>query len=140
MRLGHIIAALVLSHATHALADDQDLVVVVGRGSAVSSVSAYEIGHVFLGRLTGLQGVGAVHPLELRDDHEARLRFHAEIVGMSEHKLRAHWAAMVLTGRARPPQRVGSIEELKERLKADAKAIAYVRREQLDGSLKQVYP
>lgn len=140
MRLRHLIATLVLPLATHALAFGQDLVVVVGRGSAVSAVSAYEIGHVFLGRLSGLSGVGTVHPMELRDDHDARLRFHAEIAGMSEHKLRAHWAAMVLTGRARPPQRMGSIEELKERLKADAQAIAYVRREHLDGSLKQVYP
>jgi hypothetical protein len=123
-----------------AQAQPTSFVVVVGQQSSRTKLSSYDISNVFLGRVESLPGSGDIKPIELKDEDELRLFFHTEMTGMSEHKLRSHWAAMVFTGKAKPPLRFPSLDSLKARLREDAQAIAYIRRQDLDASLKQVFP
>lgn len=140
MSRARFILLVLCSLALSLQAQAQSFVVVVGPHSPLKHLSPHDISNVFLGRIESLPGAGTVRPVELRDDAELRLAFHAAITGMSEHKLRSHWAAMVFTGKARPPWRYVSVDLLRARLQEDPHAVGYLRRQDLDASLKQVFP
>ena len=57
----------------------QSFVVVVGARSPLKHVSAHDLSNVFLGRIESVPGAGTLRPVELRDDTELRLAFHAAI-------------------------------------------------------------
>nr|WP_295131011.1 hypothetical protein [uncultured Roseateles sp.] len=140
MNRGHLLALTLSALALSAQAQSTDYVVVVGNRSPLKHLSQHDISNVFLGRVEWLPGSGTVRPIEPKDDEELRLMFHAAITGMNEHKLRAHWAAMVFTGKARPPAKCATIDLLRTRLHEDPHAIAYLRRHDMDPALKQVFP
>lgn len=140
MKCVRLLAFVFWGLSVFAQAQPSSYVVVVGQHSRLKHLNAHELSNIFLGRIEALPGIGVVRPIEAAEDSPLRLAFHAEITGMSEHKLRSHWAAMVFTGKARPPLKCESVTALRSRLNEDPQTIGYVRREDLDNSLKQVFP
>ncbi|HYG32205.1 MAG TPA: hypothetical protein VD810_04360 [Methylophilaceae bacterium] len=112
-----------------------EVVMVVGRNSPIQSLSRHDITDIFLGNATSLPNVGKVTPLD-QGDESVRAEFYQDFTGRNLSQIKTHWARNIFTGRGYPPKAVNSIDELKSLLQRNPKAIAYVRPEKVDESMR----
>lgn len=53
--------------------------------------------------------------------------------------MKALWTRLIFTGKAKPPKEVASDADLKKAVAADPKAIGYIKKSEVDGSVKVVF-
>lgn len=93
---GRVLAALVLT-ATALGAADKELVIVVNRESALSTMSAADLKRVYTGRLSVLGGKKAV-PINQTLDSEVAGAFLKEYVGMTAAEYKEYWVGQQVKG------------------------------------------
>ena len=127
-----ILSLLLLCGAVEAPAE---VVVVVSKNSPIESLSRQEINNIFLGNTAALPKVGKIVPFD-RGDEKLRSEFYQDFTGRDLPQIKSHWAKIIFTGRGYPPKTVNSIDELKDALQRNPKAISYVTADKIDDSLK----
>lgn len=114
-------------------------VVVVGSKSAVGSLSAEQVSQLFLAKTTTLPGGGSAVLLDLPEGHATRDGFYQKVAGKNAAQMKALWSRLSFSGSAQPPRVLGSAAEVRKQLAADANAVGYLDRGDVDGSVKVVF-
>lgn len=122
-----VAAALGISDA------NAEVVVVVHPSNPASAMSAEQVADVFLGKSTALA------PVDLPESSPVRGEFYQKVTGKDAAQVKAMWARLIFTGKATPPKEVGSSADAKKAVAADPKAIAYIEKGEVDGSVKVVF-
>jgi ABC-type phosphate transport system substrate-binding protein len=135
-RVGCILVALAMSVGPAGAAPD--VVAIVSTRSEIVSLTRSEVADIFLGRVGRLPGGGKVIPLDQPEGSAARDAFYARFAGRTAAQIKAHWSRIIFTGRGQPPAEVPSSQEARNRVAADANAIAYVERALVDDSVRIV--
>lgn len=112
-------------------AANAELVVIVNAKNGASSMTAEQVANVYLGKDS------AFAPADLPES-AARSEFYSKVAGKDSAQVKAIWARLVFTGKTQPPKEFGSSAEAVKFVGSNEKAIAYVEKSAIDGSVKPV--
>lgn len=123
-----IAAALLAAFAGSAAAAD---IVVIGHPSA-AAMGKDQVADVFLGKNL------AMSPVDLPEASPLRADFYKQATGRDAAQVKAAWSRLVFSGKAQPPKEVADAAAVKKAVAADPKALGYIDKSAVDGSVKVV--
>lgn len=104
-------------------------VAVIGNPGA-DALTKEQVADIFLGK--NLQAA----PIDLPDADPARAEFYAKATGREPAQVKATWSRIAFSGKGQPPKEVATAAEVKKAVAADRKAIGYIDKAAVDGSVK----
>lgn len=132
LSLGLLLGLSLAAPAVHA----DPLVVVAGARSGASPLSSEQAAQLFLAKSQALPGAGQAALLDLPEGHAAREAFYLRLAGKNPAQMKALWSRLAFSGSAQPPRVASTPAELKKQLAADANAVGYLDKADVDGSVK----
>jgi ABC-type phosphate transport system substrate-binding protein len=120
-------AVLFASAQVHA-----EVVVIVNPKHPAASMTAEQVANVFLGKDASFA------PADLPESSAQRGEFYTKVAGKDSAQVKAIWARLVFTGKTQPPKELGSSADAVKFVASNDKAIAYVDKGSVDGSVKAV--
>ena len=124
------IAAAAFALALPALAE---VVVVVNPKAADSSMSKDQVAQFFLGKSS------AMTPVDQPESAAIRAEFYKKVTDKDASQVKALWSKLVFTGKATMPKEAADSAAVKKAVAADPKAIGYIEKSAVDGSVKVIY-
>jgi len=109
------------------IAQAADIVVIV---SPASTLAKEQIPEVFLGKNTNST------PVDLPEASPLRAAFYSKATGKEPSQVKAAWARLVFSGKAQPPKELPDAAAVKKAVAADPKAVGYIEKSAVDGSVK----
>jgi ABC-type phosphate transport system substrate-binding protein len=125
-----LVAAILAVSATCA-AQAADLVA-VGAPSA-PALTKEQLNDVYLGRNQSLV------PFDLPEASPVRADFYKKLTGKDPAQVKALWSRLTFTGKGQPPKELGDAAAVKKAVAADPKAIGYIEKSAVDGSVKVLF-
>ena len=110
-----------------------EVVVVVNPKAADSTMSKEQVAQFFLGKST------AMTPIDQADSSPIRAEFYKKVADKDASQAKALWSKLVFTGKATMPKEVADSAAVKAAVAANPKAIGYIDKGAVDGSVKVVY-
>lgn len=126
---GFTSVALGLGLAVSAAVASAQVVVV---GSSAAAPSKDEVVNIYLGRSFDL------HPMDLPDGNPTREAFYKKATDRDAAQVKAVWSRVVFSGKGQAPQVQPNAAAVKKALAGDPKAIGYIDKADVDGSVKVV--
>jgi ABC-type phosphate transport system substrate-binding protein len=123
--LAHGLAAIALLATTAAHAD-----VVVIVNPAAPALTQDQIADIYLGRSNALT------PLDQPESAPLRADFYKKATGRDAAQVKATWSRLVFTGKGQAPKELPDSAAVKKAVAADPKAIGYIDKAALDGTVK----
>jgi ABC-type phosphate transport system substrate-binding protein len=123
-----LIAAVLLALAGSAAAAD---IVVIGHPSA-AALTKDQVADVFLGKNQSLT------PVDLPDASPIRGDFYKAATGRDAAQVKAAWSRLVFSGKAQPPKEAADAAAVKKAVAADPKAVGYIEKSAVDGTVKVI--
>jgi ABC-type phosphate transport system substrate-binding protein len=123
--LPHTLAALALAASATAQAD---IVVIVN--PAAPALTQDQIADIYLGRSNTLT------PLDQPESAPLRADFYKKATGRDTAQVKATWSRLVFTGKGQAPKELPDSAAVKKAVAADPKAIGYIDKSTMDGSVK----
>jgi ABC-type phosphate transport system substrate-binding protein len=120
------ISQLLLAAAAHA-----DELVVIGNSSA-ASLTKDQVSDLFLGKSQGMKLIDQPASAPIKG------AFYQRVTGHDLSQVKATWSRLVFTGKATPPKELPDSAAVKKAVAADPKAIGYIEKSAVDGSVKVV--
>ena len=106
--------------------------VVIGNTGA-SALTKDQVSDIYQGKSQ------AFTPVDLPESAAARADFYKEIAGKDLAQMKTLWAKLAFTGKAQPPKEMADAAAVKKAVAADPKAIGYIDKSAVDGSVKVVH-
>ena len=110
-----------------------EVVVVVSAKSAAATMTDDQVAQFFLGKSS------AMTPIDQPESAPVRAEFYKKVTGKEPSQAKALWSKLVFTGKATLPREVASSADVKKAVAADPKAIGYMEKSAVDGSVKVVF-
>lgn len=124
------VAAAVLLLALPAMAE---VVVVANPKAAEASMTKDQVAQFFLGKST------AMTPIDQPESAPIRAEFYKKVTDKDAPQVKSLWSKLVFTGKATMPKEVSDSAAVKKAVAADPKAIGYIEKSAVDGSVKVLY-
>ena len=115
-----------------------EIVVVVNAKNPVNNLSRRELVDLYMGRTQYFNDGSTVLRLDQPPDSDTRSEFYRALVNKSVAEVNAYWAKLLFTGRASPPQVMGSSAEVLKAIRENRNAIGYLDSSDVDDSVKVV--
>ena len=128
--IGCMMLAMPAAHA--------EVVPVVSAKCSVAVLSQSQLVNIFLGRESRFPNGDPAMPLDHGEGSEARDEFYARYAQQSPAQLKAYWAKLIFTGKSQPPREIISTQKLRRILANNPHAISYMRRSEVDTTLKVI--
>ncbi|MCZ8234847.1 MAG: hypothetical protein O9335_06775 [Inhella sp.] len=112
--------------------------VIVNPMNGSASLTADQVGALFLGKSTALPGAAAAVMSDLPESSPVREQFYSKVAGKSSAQVKAAWSRIVFSGKGTPPKELGSAAEVKKFVAGNPSAIGYIERSAVDGTVKVV--
>ena len=125
-------ALLALSTVVPAVPAMAEVVVVVNPKSAAGAMTNEQVAQFFLGKST------AMTPIDQPENAPVRAEFYKKVADKEPSQAKALWSKLVFTGKATLPREVASSADVKKAVAADPKAIGYIEKSAVDGTVKVV--
>lgn len=124
------IAAAALALALPAMAE---VVVVVNPKAAESSMTKDQVATFFLGKSS------AMTPVDQPESAPVRAEFYKKVTDKDASQVKSLWSKLVFTGKATMPKEAADSAAVKKAVASDPKAIGYIEKSAVDGSVKVIY-
>ncbi len=124
------LGAAALALALPAMAE---VVVVVNPKAADSSMSKDQVAQFFLGKSSSMT------PVDQPESAPIRAEFYKKVTDKDASQVKALWSKLVFTGKATMPKEAADSAAVKKAVAADPKAIGYIEKSAVDGSVKVIY-
>jgi ABC-type phosphate transport system substrate-binding protein len=124
------IAAAALALALPAMAE---VVVVVNPKAAESSMTKDQVAAFFLGKSS------AMTPVDQPESAAVRAEFYKKVTDKDASQVKSLWSKLVFTGKATMPKEAADSAAVKKAVASDPKAIGYIEKSAVDGSVKVIY-
>jgi ABC-type phosphate transport system substrate-binding protein len=124
------VAAAALLLALPAMAE---VVVVASPKAAEASMTKDQVAQFFLGKSTSMT------PVDQPESAPIRAEFYKKVTDKDASQVKSLWSKLVFTGKATMPKEVGDSAAVKKAVAADPKAIGYIEKSAVDGSVKVLY-
>ena len=132
-----LVLALTLSSAlvTHAALADIAIIVNVNNANTISDD---DIDRIFLGKNKSFASGDSIKAVNLKSGDATREEFEEKALGKSSKQVKAYWAKLIFSGKAKPLVETGSDAEALAFVAANPEAIAYVDAASVNDSVKVV--
>jgi len=124
------VAAAALLLALPAMAE---VVVVANPKAAEASMTKDQVAQFFLGKSTSMT------PVDQPESAPIRAEFYKKVTDKDASQVKSLWSKLVFTGKATMPKEVPDSAAVKKAVAADPKAIGYIEKSAVDGSVKVLY-
>ena len=128
--IASLFAAAALGVSVPAMAE---VVVVVNKSAAESTMTKDQVAQFFLGKSSSMT------PIDQADASPIRAEFYKKVADKDAAQAKALWSKLVFTGKATMPKEVADSAAVKAAVAANPKAIGYIDKSAVDGSVKVVY-
>lgn len=128
-------ATLLLSCA---IAQANDLVVIVSARSPVEALRPDQVAAIFLGQSVRFPDGTVATPIDQPIGSSERNGFYRRVAGKTPALLKVYWSKMIFTGRGQPPRDLAGNAAVRQAVANDPGALGYIDREALDPSVRQV--
>ena len=125
--------AILIAAAAFAAPAMAEVVVVVNSKAAESSMANEQVAQFFLGKSSSMT------PIDQADSSAIRAEFYKKVADKDAAQAKALWSKLVFTGKATMPKEVADSAAVKAAVAANPKAIGYIDKGAVDGSVKVVY-
>ncbi|KGJ97596.1 hypothetical protein [Colwellia psychrerythraea] len=125
-----------LSISVHA---QESLAVVVNKENPVDELSRSELIDLFMGKYVAFPNDEKAIPVELKGEHEIKIEFYQNLVGLPLSRVNAYWSRLRFTGRKRSAVFQSNESDLIAFIIANEQAIGYLPESQITADLKVVY-
>jgi hypothetical protein len=122
--------ATVLVALMASVANAGDIVVIMG--PAGSAVTKDQVSNVYLGRSKDFK------PVDLPESDLIREAFYKKATDRDLAQVKALWSRITFTGQGQPPLEEPSADAVKKAVASDPKAIGYIHKSDVDGTVKVV--
>ena len=119
-----------VAFAVTAFASHAQVAVVMGPNAA--PLTKDQVANIYLGRNADLK------PLDLPESSPTRGAFYQKATDREASQVKAVWARLVFSGKGQPPKELPDAAAVKKAVAADPKAIGYIEKSAVDGSVKVV--
>lgn len=109
-----------------------EVVVIVNPKHPAATMTAAQVADLYLGKDASLA------PLDLKEAGALRNEFYQKVAGKDAAQVKAIWARLVFTGKLQPPKEMDSAAQVVKAVAGSEKAIGYVDKSAVDGSVKAV--
>jgi ABC-type phosphate transport system substrate-binding protein len=113
------------------IAQAGELAVVVGANSPTASMNADQVSQIFLGKSSTLV------PID-QNEGTTKTEFYKKVADKELSQVKSIWSKIAFTGKGVPPKEVGGNAEVKKQLASDPKAIGYIDKSAVDGTVKVI--
>jgi ABC-type phosphate transport system substrate-binding protein len=110
-----------------------EVVVVVNPKAADSTMTKDQVAQFFLGKSSSMT------PVDQPDSAPIRAEFYKKVTDKDASQVKSLWSKLVFTGKATMPKEAGDSAAVKKAVASDPKAIGYIDKSAVDGSVKVVY-
>ncbi len=117
----------------------EPLAVVVNKANPVDKLTRSELIDLFMGKYVAFPDDSKAMPVELKGEHDIKVNFYRNLVGMPLSRVNAYWSRLRFTGRKRVAVFQSNEAELIDYIIANEQAIGYVPQSLLTDDLKVVY-
>jgi len=114
-----------------------EIVVITSKDTPIDKISKQELKNIYLKIKTFINGQRVI-PVNLPADSPLRKIFQEKVLGMDNEQLNLYWNEMYFHG-VEPPIVLSSEEAVKKFVKKVKGAIGYIRKENVDSSLKIIF-
>lgn len=104
-------------------------IVVVGNPAA-AALTKEQVADIYSGKSQ------AATPLDQPESAAIRGEFYKKATGKDMAQMKALWSRLTFTGKGQPPKEVADSAAVKKAVAADPKAIGYIEKSAVDGSVK----
>jgi len=119
-----------VSLLTACVAAQAQIAVITGPGGA--AISKEQLANIYLGRSFDLK------PVDLPEGNATREAFYKKATDRDQAQVKAVWSRVVFTGKGQAPAVQADAGAVKKAVAADPKAIGYIDKAAVDGSVKVV--
>lgn len=123
---------MIAAAAVFTAASAQAQVAVVMNPSA-APLTHEQVANIFLGRSPEFK------PVDLPESAAVRATFYKKATDRDIAQVKAVWSRLVFSGKAAPPKEVADAAAVKAAVIADPKAVGYIDKSAVDGSVKVVF-
>jgi len=110
-----------------------EVVVVANPKAAEASMTKDQVAQFFLGKSTSMT------PVDQPESAPIRAEFYKKVTDKDASQVKALWSKLLFTGKATMPKEVPDSAAVKKAVAADPKAIGYIEKSAVDGSVKVLY-
>jgi len=109
-----------------------DELVVIGNPASATPLTKEQVADLFLGKSPGMKLIDqpAAAPI--------KAAFYQQVSGHDLSQVKATWSRLIFTGKAQPPKELADSAAVKKAVAADPKAIGYIEKSAVDGTVKVV--
>ncbi len=115
-----------------------EVVPVVSAKCSIATLTDTQLIDIFLGKESRFPNGEPAMPLDQAEGSEIRDEFYARYANQSPPQLKAYWSKLIFTGKSQPPREIVSVPKLRKVLANNPYAISYMRRSEVDGTLRVV--
>lgn len=106
--------------------------VAVVMGASAAPLTKDQVANLYLGRSFDLK------PLDLPEASPLREQFYKKATDRDLSQVKATWSRIVFSGKGQPPKELPDAAAVKKAVAADPKAVGYIDKGSVDGSVKVV--
>jgi|SRR5579862_1417305 len=129
---------LVISLVMPVVASQREFAVIVHKSNEYDSLSSSKIAAIFMGKISRWPWGAETAPIDLRDSAAVKTEFLKTILKTTLAELKGYWLDQKLTRNADPPFQATDALAAKLRVASTPGAIAYIPRELLDETVKEL--
>lgn len=129
--------ALILLGGLTSLAANADIAVIVNVNNN-NAVSDSDIDRIFLGKNKSFASGDSIKAVNLKSGDATRKEFEEKALGKSSKQVKAYWAKLIFSGKAKPLVETGSDADALAFVAANPEAIAYVDAASVNDTVKVV--
>lgn len=125
------LAIIAASQLLFSVAHADTKIVVIGN-PAVANLTKEQVSDLFLGKIK------IYKPVDLPNTAPAKAEFYQKVSGHDLSQVKATWSRLLFTGQGQPPKELPDADAVKKAVAADPKAVGYIAKSDLDGSVKVI--
>jgi ABC-type phosphate transport system substrate-binding protein len=114
-----------------------DYVIIANKANS-NEVNKDFVAKIYRGEAKAWPSGDSVVAYDLPEDNSARVAFDQEVVGKSISQMKALWGQLVFSGKAVPPKKMDSDDDVKKAVASNKGAVGYISAASADGSVKVV--
>jgi ABC-type phosphate transport system substrate-binding protein len=112
--------------------------VIINPKNPVASMTAAQVGVLYLGKSTTLPSGALVALTDQPDSSPVFEQFYSKVTGKSAAQVKATWSRLTFSGKATPPKPLASSENVKKFVASNPDAIGYIEMSAVDATVKVV--
>jgi ABC-type phosphate transport system substrate-binding protein len=110
-----------------------EIVVIAGKASPAAKATPDQLADIYLGRSNEMTPIDQPRSADIHAD------FLQKVCGKKESQYEAVWAKLEFSGKGTRPRAAASSQAVKQAVAADPKAVGYIDKADVDGTVKVLY-